>query len=130
MPGTMKPVFGRYVEAWIRADMEAALETLDEDGVITECDGPVYRGRNKVRLWREKWPGEGNRVPEWDILSRVSGRDADAFEWRLLQMPVARRRIRLRRGRHRAIPERQILYMCEYATTAECYEWYGTWRSQ
>lgn len=82
MSGTMKAMFERYVEAWKRAEIDAALETLDGHCVITEWYGPVYRGRDKVRLWMEKWLGEGNRVLEWDILSCVFDDDAAAFEWR------------------------------------------------
>ena len=118
MTDTIKPIFERYVEAWKRADIEAALETLDEDCVITECYGPVYRGRDKVRLWMEKWLGEGNRVLEWDILSSVSGQDAAAFEWRFKCLYHGEESgfegasvVRCRDGK--------ILYMREYATTAE-----------
>lgn len=60
-------IFEQYVSGWKCAEIETVLETLDEDCIITECCGPVYRGRDNVRLWMEKWLGEGNRVLEWDV---------------------------------------------------------------
>ena len=60
-------IFEQYVSGWKCAEIETVLETLDEDCIITECYGPVYRGRDNIRLWMEKWLGEGNRVLEWDV---------------------------------------------------------------
>jgi len=128
MHDRMKTVFERYVEAWKRADIEAALDTLEDNCVITECYGPVYRGRDKVRLWMEKWLGDGNRVLEWEITSELFGQDAAAFEWRFKCLYQGEEAgfegasvVRYRNGK--------ILTMREYATTAKLYEWNGAWKS-
>ncbi|KIL36378.1 hypothetical protein SD70_31660 [Gordoniibacillus kamchatkensis] len=122
-----KTLLEQYVAGWKAAEIETVLSTLREDCIITECYGPIYRGRDKVQLWMEKWFGEGNRVLQWDIHSIVLGQDSAAFEWGFKCLWHGNESffegatiVRFRDAR--------IQSLREYATTAQLYEWNGMWR--
>ncbi|WP_394814506.1 YybH family protein [Streptomyces chisholmiae] len=53
------------MDAWRRHDTAAVLATLTDDCVITECYGPVYRGRRRVEEWMRAWFGAGRPVDGW-----------------------------------------------------------------
>ena len=51
----MRMLLEQYVEGWKSRHIEAVLDTLANDCVVTECYGPVYKGRDRVRQWMETW---------------------------------------------------------------------------
>lgn len=73
----------QYVASWVIRDETLFLETLHDDIVVRECNGPVYEGRDTCERWFRTWHGEGNRVLEWTIDSFLFDPEtsAAAFEW-------------------------------------------------
>jgi hypothetical protein len=117
-----------YIDGWRRHNISAVLATVAEDCVITECYGPVYRGRARVRQWMEAWFAAGGMVLDWQVTSSGTAGDLLAAEWAFTCIwggvtstfegaTVARLRAD------------EIVYLREYATSAELYDWTGTWRT-
>jgi hypothetical protein len=125
---TAKKLVEQYMCGWKEAKIETVLATLNEDCIVTECYGPIYRGRDKVQLWMEKWFGEGNRVLQWDIHSFFVGEDSAALEWGFkclwhgTESYFEGSSIVQFRGE-------KIQSIREYVTTAQLYEWNGTWKA-
>lgn len=73
----------QYVVSWEMQDRTQFLETLHDEVVIRECDGPIYKGRDACKDWFRTWHGDSNRVLEWTIDSFLFDGDATmaAFEW-------------------------------------------------
>jgi ketosteroid isomerase-like protein len=117
----------QYVEGWKAAQIDDVLNTLAEDCVVTESYGPIYRGRDKVRVWIEKWLGEDNRVLQWDIHSFVHGQDSAAFEWSFKCLWHGSE-FNFEGASVVQFKNGKIWYMREYATTAQLYEWEGIWK--
>ncbi|HET6989462.1 MAG TPA: nuclear transport factor 2 family protein [Kribbella sp.] len=116
-----------YIDGWRRHDIPAVLETLTDDCVVIESYGPVYRGTARVEQWMNAWFNAGGTVDAWEITSSAAAGDTLVVEWHFEctwmgsvggfdGSTIAR----LDRGR--------IGYLREYATTAELYDWSGTWR--
>lgn len=120
-------IFKQYVSGWRSADFDTVLGTLTKDCVITECYGPIYRGQGMVRLWLEKWLGEGNRVLQWDINSFVLGQEAAAVEWKFKCL-WQRAETTFDGASIIQFKNEKIHTMREYATTSQLYEWCGTWK--
>lgn len=117
-----------YIDGWRRHDIPAVLATLTDDCVVIESYGPIYRGRARVEQWMTTWLAIGS-VDGWEITSSGAAADLLVAEWVFSctyrgsaatfdGATVAR----LRDGR--------IAYLREYATTAELYDWTGTWREE
>ncbi len=116
-----------YIDGWRRHDIPAVLETLADDCVVIEGYGPVYRGRARVGQWMETWLAAGGAVLDWEMANSEAAGDLLVAEWTFTcrwhgavatfeGATVARRR------------GDRIGYLREYATTADLYEWTGTWR--
>jgi ketosteroid isomerase-like protein len=115
-----------YIDGWRRHDISAVLGTLADDCVVTECYGPIYRGRTRVEQWMTTWLAIGS-VDSWEITNQIATGDVLVAEWTFSctyrgdsatfdGATIAR----LRDG--------EITYLREYATTAQLYEWTGSWR--
>jgi hypothetical protein len=126
-PLTATSLIEQYVEGWKRAQIDTVLDTLAEDCVVTESYGPIYRGREKVRLWLEKWLGEGNRVLQWDIHSLVIEQDSAAFEWAFKCLWHGSESY-FEGASVVQFKHNKIWSLREYATTAQPYEWEGIWK--
>ena len=51
-----------YIDAWIANDADRVAAAVAEDCIITECYGPVYRGRDCALRWAQAWsPRAGSR---------------------------------------------------------------------
>lgn len=122
-----KNLVEQYVAGWKEAGIETVLSALRDDCVVTESYGPIYRGRDNVRLWMEKWLGEGNRVLQWDISTLVVWQDSAAFEWRFKCLWHGNESY-LEGATIVRFRGEKIQSLREYATTAKLYEWNGTWK--
>jgi ketosteroid isomerase-like protein len=116
-----------YIDGWRRHDIDAVLRTLADDCVITECYGPVYRGREVVDQWMRAWFGGGGSVDSWEVTWHGGTSEFVVAEWRFGSTwqgdsetfdgaSVAR------------LNGQKIAYLREYATTAPLYSWAGAWR--
>lgn len=70
-----------YIDAWMAADIDAIAATVADDCVITECYGPVYRGRDMVVSWARAWFGAGGVVHRWEITDHVVTDDREVAQW-------------------------------------------------
>ena len=124
----MRALLENYVEGWKSGRVDAVLETLADDCVITECYGPIYRGRDQVQRWMRTWFAEGGRVLQWDIISFVGGRESAAVEW-IFRCWWQEREFSLDGASVVRFFDGKIEALREYATTAPLYEWQGQWRT-
>jgi ketosteroid isomerase-like protein len=116
-----------YIDGWRRHDVTAVLDTLTADCMITECYGPVYRGRARVEQWMRAWFGAGGTVDSWEVTWHGASSDFLVAEWRFgctwqgdSEIFEGASAARLQGGK--------IAYLREYATTAPLYDWTGSWR--
>lgn len=70
-----------YIDAWVASDVERIAGAVAEDCVVTECYGPVYRGRDRVRQWGLDWFGAGGMVHRWGITDHIVADDREIAEW-------------------------------------------------
>lgn len=116
-----------YIKAWASHDIEGVLATLADDCVVTESYGPVYRGRDRVGEWMRAWLAEGGIVRSWTVNRDLSHERVLVAEWTFSCIwhgsPATFDGVTI------AIADGDRLQeLREYATTAELYEWSGTWR--
>ncbi|MFC7622132.1 nuclear transport factor 2 family protein [Microlunatus sp. GCM10028923] len=116
-----------YVDAWIAADVDGIAAVAAEDCVITECYGPVYRGRDWVRRWAETWFGAGGIVHRWDVNDRFGTADREVAEW-TFECTWAGERAVFDGASVARVSGGLIVELREYQTTAPLYDWQGTWR--
>lgn len=115
-----------YVAAWVANDPRQIADAVTDDAVIAECYGPVYRGRACVLRWAEQWFAEGGIVHRWEVDDLFRAGDREAASWTFeCTWRGARHRFSgstLARTREGLIREAR-----EYRTTADPYDWQGTW---
>ena len=123
----MRALMVQYVESWKSQNVVGVLDTLTEDCVITECYGPVYRGKSTIQQWMRTWFAEGGEILQWDIQRWLLAQDGAAMEWIF----------RCRWQDHEAFLDGatvalfhggKIASLREYATTAPLYDGHGTWQ--
>ncbi len=116
-----------YIEAWTANDTEQIVRAVSEDCIITECYGPRYLGRERVRQWAEAWFDAGGVVHQWEVHDHIVAGDREiatwTFEctWQGVRSSFDGATIARTYGG-------QIAELREYQTTAELYDWTGTWR--
>jgi hypothetical protein len=125
----MRTLLTKYVEGWKTGRINTVLETLTERCVITECYGPVYKGRETVRQWMRTWFSQGGQVLQWDITSFVGGQNSAAIEW-IFRCRWHGREFSFAGASVVWFAERKIEVLREYTTTAPLYEWHGEWKTQ
>ncbi len=116
-----------YIDAWRRHDVAAVLETLTDDCVITECYGPVYRGKRRVEQWMRAWFDAGGTVNDWQITTNAVAGDVLTAEW-LFSCTWRGTDATFEGATVARLAGGRIAYLREYATTAPLYDWTGTWR--
>lgn len=116
-----------YADAWIAADIDRLAALVAEDCVITECYGPVYRGRERVRQWAEAWFGAGGVVHRWDTHDHFAADDREAAQW-TFECTWAGERSTFDGATVARVRDGLVLELREYQTTAPLYDWSGTWR--
>ncbi|RGE22481.1 nuclear transport factor 2 family protein [Leucobacter sp. wl10] len=116
-----------YIDAWVANDADRIAATVTENCVITECYGPVYRGRSWVRRWAQDWFAAGGIVHRWDITDHFITADREVAQWAFVYTW----------GGQRSTFDGATIARCadglvselrEYQTTATLYDWRGVWR--
>jgi ketosteroid isomerase-like protein len=116
-----------YIDAWIAGDVERIAHAVAEDCVVTECYGPVYRGRGRVRQWARTWFEAGGVVHRWDVADRFVSGDREVAEWTFECTWQGERGVFDGATMARSAAG-AILDLREYQTTAPLYDWRGVWR--
>jgi ketosteroid isomerase-like protein len=114
----------KYIAGWRAHDLDAILETLTDDCVVTESFGPVYHGHQWIKAWVATWLSEGGQVLEWTIRDIQSFGDIEIAEWTFHYKW---------RGEEKTFDGATVAklnggklsYLREYATTADLYDWQG-----
>jgi hypothetical protein len=117
----------RYIAAWIANDAEAIAAAVLDDCVITECYGPVYRGRARVEQWARTWLGSGGVVHNWTVTDHFIAGDREAAQW-LFEYTWQGTRDTIEGSTIATITNDLVASLREYQTTAPLYDWTGTWR--
>ena len=73
----------KYVESWINNDSALFISILHDEIMISECYGPIYKGKQACLDWFSDWNKE-NQVLSWEILdfSYDNLVSKVCFEWR------------------------------------------------
>lgn len=117
----------RYIEAWVANDAGRIADAVVTDCVITECYGPVYRGRDRVRQWSHAWFDAGGEVHRWDVTERIVTGDREVAQW-VFECTAHGERSTFEGATIARSAGEQIVDLREYQTTAPLYDWHGTWR--
>ncbi|MFC0673851.1 nuclear transport factor 2 family protein [Brachybacterium hainanense] len=116
-----------YIDAWIANDAERIAGAVAQDCIITECYGPVYRGRDRVRDWARTWFSAGGIVHRWEITDHIVADHRETAQWSF-ECTWAGSRGSFEGATIARVADGLILELREYQTTAELYDWQGTWR--
>ena len=116
-----------YIDAWVANDAESIAATVAENCVITECYGPVYRGRDWVLRWAQDWFTAGGIVHRWDITDHFITADREVAQW-TFEYTWGGQRSTFDGSTIARIADGLVAELREYQTTAELYDWRGTWR--
>jgi hypothetical protein len=117
----------RYVAAWIAHDPEQIADAVTEDCTVTECYGPVYHGRSRVRQWADTWFRAGGVVHRWTITDHFAADGREAAQW-VFECTWQDSRDSFEGCTIAAASGDCIDSLREYQTTAPLYDWKGTWR--
>lgn len=117
----------RYIEAWVANDAARVADAVAEDCTITECYGPVYRGRERVGQWARSWFAAGGVVHRWEVTDHFVADDREAAQW-VFECSWGGNRSSFDGASVCRIEGGLIRELREYQTTAPLYEWDGTWR--
>lgn len=117
----------RYIEAWVANDPDRIAAAVTQDCVITECYGPVYRGRDRVREWAEKWFATGQLVVGWTVTDSFSVGGREAAQW-TFECSSADGRTSFDGATISTSRDGLIETLREFQTTAPLYDWTGEWR--
>ena len=116
-----------YIEAWAANDAARIVAAVAPDCVVTECYGPVYQGREKVRLWAMEWFKAGGIVHRWTVTDHFIVDDREAAQWEF-ECTWQGERSSFEGASLSRNEGALILELREYQTSAPLYEWNGTWR--
>ena len=116
-----------YIDAWVANDADRIVDAVAEDCVITECYGPVYRGRTWVRRWATEWFAAGGAVHRCDVTDHFVAADREVAQ-RIFECTWDGRRSAFEGATIARITSGLIAELREYQTTAPLYDWQGTWR--
>jgi len=117
----------RYIDAWVKADVDAITAIVAADCVVTECYGPVYRGRDSVRRWAHQWFSVGGVVHRWEVTDLVIAGDREVAQW-VFECTWMGNRSTFEGASVARIAADEVVELREYQTTAALYDWDGTWR--
>lgn len=116
-----------YIDAWVANDAARIATAVAEDCVITECYGPVYRGRDRVRRWAQAWFAAGGIVHRWEVNDHFVADDREVAQW-TFECTWEGQRSTFDGATVARTTDGLILDLREYQTTAPLYDWHGIWR--
>lgn len=116
-----------YIEAWVANDPERIAGSVAEDCTVTECYGPVYRGRARVQQWALAWFTAGGIVHRWEVTDHFILDDREAVQW-VFECTWDGNKSTFEGASISRVRNGQVLELREYQTTAPLYEWDGAWR--
>lgn len=114
-----------YIEAWITHDVDRIAAAVAEDWTVTECYGPVYRGRDIVRRWASAWFESGGIVHRWTVTDHFAAGDREVAQW-VFECTWQGDRSSFEGATVCRDAGDLILELREYQTTASRYEWGAT----
>ncbi len=124
--GNALPILSRYIDAWTANNPARIAATVAEDCVITECYGPVYRGRDRVLQWARAWFAAGGVVHRWRINDLFAAEGREAAQW-TFECTWHGDRSTFDGASIARISDGLITELREYQTTAPLYDWEGAW---
>lgn len=116
-----------YIEAWAAGDADRIAAAVTEDCVVTECYGPVYRGREVVLRWARAWFAAGGVVHRWELTDHVVAGDHEVAQW-TFECTWGSERPAFDGATVARVSDGLVAELREYQTTAPLYDWDGTWR--
>lgn len=116
-----------YIEAWIANDAARIADAVTEDCVVTECYGPVYRGRPCVRRWADAWFAAGGVVHGWTVRDHLVADDREVAQWTFTCTWNGEQSTFDGATIARVSSDGLIAELREYQTTAALYDWDGVW---
>ena len=116
-----------YIAAWAANDAGRVAACVAPDGTVTECYGPVYRGRDRIREWADAWLGAGGVVHSWKVTDHFAAGDREAAQW-VFDCTVGGVRSTIDGATICLNRSGLVGELREYATTSPLYEWTGSWR--
>lgn len=81
--GMAKEKINQYFEAWLNQDVSLLLSVVDENIIVKECYGPIYKGKRAIEKWFAEWNSGTNKVLRWEPTSFIYDSDLAeaAVEW-------------------------------------------------
>ncbi|WP_022899848.1 nuclear transport factor 2 family protein [Humibacter albus] len=116
----------KYIDAWIANDPDRIAAAVHVQCTITECYGPVYLGRERVREWASTWFGSGGVVHRWIVTDHFRHGDREAAQWQF-ECTWDGNRSAFDGATVCRNDGGLVLELREYQTTAPLYEWKGSW---
>lgn len=116
-----------YIDAWASNDVDRITASVATDCVITECYGPIYRGRDRVRQWATTWFQAGGVVHRWAVTDHFVAGEREAAQWQF-ECTWGGNRTAFDGATVAHSANGLIVQLREYQTSAPLYEWHGTWR--
>lgn len=116
-----------YIDAWAANDADRIAAAVAHNCIITECYGPIYRGRERVYEWATTWFRAGGVVHSWAVDDHFVAADREVAQWQFECTWAGSRSsfegVTVSRSSAGFISE-----LREYQTTGSLYYWEGTWR--
>lgn len=78
----MKEILENYFIAWTKKDWNLLKNTIDENCIVIECNGPIYEGILEIEKWFKTW-NKNNTVTRWTITNKLEDIENETiiFEW-------------------------------------------------
>ncbi|MFJ4045234.1 nuclear transport factor 2 family protein [Microbacterium sp. NPDC089987] len=119
-------VLTEYINAWVANDPERIAAMVGPECVVTECYGPVYRGRDRVLQWARTWFAAGGVVHRWDTTEHLVVSGHEVAQWSF-ECTWDGNRSTFEGATIARTAGGLIVALREYQTTAELYDWGGSW---
>lgn len=124
--GDVMSALTEYMNAWVAGSPTRIAERVAAGCVITECYGPVYRGRPRIQEWARTWFDAGGIVHSWTLTDHFSTPEREAAQW-IFECTWKGERGTFEGATISRHVGGLISELREYETSAPLYDWDGTW---